>query len=398
MTEVQEKLFKLLLEVKEICEHEKIEYYLCEYLLLDALQNKKITGTYHDFSIMIKSEDVKKFVNAVTKKDNREIECLANNPKFPGTYMRYVATDTLYFPIYRYKVYTKSGFAINIKVLKNVPKNKIKSKIFTVMEAGIEINNNTIKMTKRRLVCLTFVKLLGILGSRNRAKFIFNSLNSTTSKNGKKKYKYYKPTLGKRVKYPREIFEKSKNIKLNGINFTIPKDERFIDINIGNVNKPVPMSTFGSTYIIDENIPYKDFLRECKNQKFPNSFYRKRKKLLKKDLKIKPYKKYVHKCWDLLYRTRDRFELYEKYMPKKLEIINLYNNNNYEELQIVLDDYLKLLEQYASKGLGIVFDPIIFEITIELLVKTNKKDIARKYIKYAPKEHLIPLKDDLGME
>jgi len=85
-------------------------------------------------------------------------------------------------------------------------------------------------------------------------------------------------------------------------------------------------------------------------------------------------------------------------MPKKLEIINLYNNNNYEEFQIVLDDYLKLLEQYASKGLGIVFDPIIFEITIELLVKTNKKDIARKYIKYAPKEHLIPLKDDLGME
>ena len=95
MTDVQKKLFDLLLEIKEMCEKENIDYYLCEYLLLDALQNQKITGTYHDFSIMIKAEDVKKFIRAVNEKENREIECLTNNPKFPGFYMRYVATDTL---------------------------------------------------------------------------------------------------------------------------------------------------------------------------------------------------------------------------------------------------------------------------------------------------------------
>ena len=49
----------------------------------------------------------KPFTKAVKEKENREIECLANNPKFPGTYMRYVAKDTLYFPIYRYKIYNK---------------------------------------------------------------------------------------------------------------------------------------------------------------------------------------------------------------------------------------------------------------------------------------------------
>lgn len=398
MTDVQKKLFELLLEIKEMCEKENIDYYLCEYLLLDALQNQKITGTYHDFSIMIKAEDVKKFFKAVSKKENREIECLANNPKFPGTYMRYVATDTLYFPIYRYKVYNKSGFAINVKILKNVPKNKIKSKIFTAMEAGMEINNNTVKMTFRRFVCLFFIKLLGIMGSKNRARFVFNCLNSTTRKNGRKKYMYYKPTLGKRVKYKRSIFKESKTIKLNDIEFTIPKSKDFIDINIGNPKKPVPMPSFGSTYIIDENIPYKEFLKECKNQKFPNAFYRKRKILLKKDLEVKPYKKYVSKCWDLLYRTRDRFELYEKYMPQKQEIINLYNDNNLEELKVVLDDYLKALELYAGKGLGIVFDPVIFDITIDLLIKMDKKKSAQTYIKYAPKEHLIPLKDDLGLK
>ena len=398
MNDVQKKLFELLIEVKEICEKEKIDYYLCEYLLLDALQNEKITGTYHDFSIMMKAEDVKKFTKAVKEKENREIECLANNPKFPGTYMRYVAKDTLYFPIYRYKIYNKSGFSINIKILKNVPKNRIKSKIFTAMEAGIEINNNTIKMTLRRYICLIFVKLLGIFGAKNRAKLIFNCLNSTTKKNGRKKYVYYKPTLGKRVKYSRKIFKEKRNIKLNGVDFTIPKSKEFIDINIGDVNKPIRMSTFGNTYIIDPTIPYEEFLKECKVQKFPNSFYKKRKKLLEEDLKIKPYKKYVSKCWDLLYRTRDRFELYEKYMPQKDEIIKLYNENNFDELNVILDDYLKALELYYGKGLGIVFDPVIFQITIDLLIKKGKKNSAKNYIKYVPKEHLIPLKDDLGLK
>jgi len=398
MTDVQKKLFELLLEIKEMCEKENIDYYLCDYLLHDAMQNQNITGTYHDFSIMIKADDVKKFIKAVSKKENREIECLGNNPKFPGSYMRYVASDTLYFPIYRYGIFDKFGFSVNVKILKNAPKNKIKSKIFTVMEAGIEIKNNTVKMTPRRFVCLAFVKLLGIMGNKNRARFIFNSLNSTTRKNGRKKYMYYKPALGKRIKYRRAIFKSTKLIKLNGVSFPIPKDKEFVSINIGDVNKPIKMSTFGSTYIIDENIAYRDYLKECKRQDFPNSFFRKRKKLLKKDIEIKPYKKYVSKCWDLLYRTRDRFELYEKYMPQKQEIISLYNDNNFEELNIILDDYLKALELYAGKGLGIVFDPVIFEITIELLIKMDKKKSAQTYIKYAPKEHLIPLKDDLGMK
>lgn len=397
MSDVQKRLFKLLLEVKKICEDNKIDYYLCENLLLDAIQNQEITGTYHDFSIMLKADDVNKFIKACAKNENREVEGLINNKKFPGTYLRYVATDTLYFPIYRYGVYKKSGFAINIKILKNVPKNKIKSKMFTVMEAGIEILNNTIKLTPKRILCLAVVKFMGIMGGKNRAKFIFNSLNSVDSKHGQKKYMYYKPTLGRRVKYNREIFEKNKTIKLNGKKFNIPADERFITINLGNVNKKVPTPTFGNTYIIDENIPYAEFLKECKDRKFSKSFYKKRKRLLKKDLKVKPYRNYVHKCWDLLYRTRDRFELWEKYMPLKAEIMDLYNRSKYDELENILKDYLVMLDLYASKGLGIVFDPIIFEITMELLINKNQKDLARKYIKYAPKEHLIPLKDDLGM-
>ena len=59
---------------------------------------------------------------------------------------------------------------------------------------------------------------------------------------------------------------------------------------------------------------------------------------------------------------------------------------------------MKALELYAGKGLGIVFDPVIFDITIDLLIKMDKKKSAQTYIKYAPKEHLIPLKDDLGLK
>lgn len=397
MTNDQSKLFELLLEVKKICDQNKIDYYLCEYLLTDAVLKGEITGTYHDFSIMMRADDVYKFIEAVDKIENREIDSLLNNGKFPGTYLRYVAKDTLYFPIYRYDKYKKFGFGINIKILKNVPKNKLKSKVNTFLESGIEINNNNVKPSKRRLPYLVFIKMLGIIGKENRGKLIFNSLNKVTNSQGKQKYLYYKPTLGKRKKYDIQIFNKTKKIKLNGIDFKIPDDQRYVDINIDKT-KPTPFSTFGATYIIDQNISYEDYFKECKKQKFPKSFYRKRKKLLKKEEKIKPYRKYVNKCWDLLFRTRDRFELLELYEPQKSHILKLYSDNNFEELENILKDYIDMLYLYASKGLTIIFDPVIFEITMEILSQKGHMEIVRKCIKNAPKEHLIPLKVDLEIK
>lgn len=397
MTNEQKKLFELLLEVKEICDKNKIDYYLCEYLLTDAIQEGKITGTYHDFSVMIKADDLDKFITEVNKKENRELEGLFNNGKFPGTYFRYVAKDTLYFPIYRKGVYNKIGFAINIKVLKNAPKNRLKSKINTVLEAGIELNNNAHKLNFKRFICLSIVKVLGIIGSKNRGKLIFNALNNVKKADGRKSYMYYKPTMGERKKYPRAIFDKTKTIKLEGVDFKIPADQRYVSINI-NISKKTPMSTFGSTYIIDETIPYEEFLKECKKKKFPKSFYKNRKKLLKKDEKITPYKKYVNKCWDLLYRTEDRFKLAEVYLPQKSNIINLYNNKRFDELEEILAEYIDVLNKYAAKGLCVVFDPIIFQITIDVIITKGNVALARKFIKYAPKEHLLPLNIDLGIK
>ena len=129
MNETQEKMYELLKELIKICEKEKIDYSINNKLLFDVINNNEITGTYHDFSIVIKSDDIEKLVSAVKDIKNRSIESLKNNKNFPGLHLRYVAEDTLYFHVNKYKVYKKMGFAIDIHPLRYLPKNKKQQKL-----------------------------------------------------------------------------------------------------------------------------------------------------------------------------------------------------------------------------------------------------------------------------
>ncbi len=391
MNETQEKMYELLKELIKICEKEKIDYSINNKLLFDAINNNEITGTYHDFSIVIKSDDIEKLVSAVKDIKNRSIESLRTNKRFPGLHLRFVAEDTLYFKTEKYNVYKKMGFAIDIHVLRYHPKDKKQLKINNILETGIEVlNGRTLKGGMKAKVYALIVFMLGIIGKKRRAKFIYNRIYKVDNPN--KKYLYYKPLLLKPEKYDSNIFDKTSDIKLNKDKFKYINDDYYINTRLKDYTIHSLNNNYGPNYIIDKDIPYKLYFKECKKQGVDFKKYIIKKIILGlKNRKIRKYRKYVNHCWDVMYRTRDRFELYEYYKPLKNEIIDLYQKKDYEKLEEILKKYTDLLYYYYTKKLCLVFDPVIFDITKELLIKQEKKEYVEELIKMCPKEHLIPL-------
>lgn len=396
MTNEQKVLFDLLVEVKNICEENNIDMYLSEALMLDACKNSDITGTYHDFTVFIHSKDINKLIAAASKKENRFVESLLNNPKFPGVYLKYVKEDSLYYNIDEHSSFEHNGFAINIKILRNAPKNAKIAKVYDVIETGLgPLNKKTFSIKK--IVGSVFNVLFLVMGPRGRGKFVFNLINDTKGKDAKSKGlhgRIYK----KKAKFNKKAFAELKEISLCGETFRIPADEEYFYKVIDNVDEKNFMPTMAAEYIIDKDICYKEFFAECKKQNFPKSFYRKKFKLLVMNGVISFYRRDIRKCWNLLYRTRDRFELWEKYMPLKAEIIDLYKNEKWTELEAMLSEFIEIIAVYARKRMGIAFDPEIFDITIELLKHRGRNELAEKAKKYMPKEYLIPLSEDLGIE
>lgn len=397
MTNEQKVLFDLLLEIREICQENDIDMYLTENLLLDAYKNGEITGTYHNFTVCIQNKDVKKFIAAANKKENRFVESLLNNPSFPNAGLKYVKEDSLYYCVDEYKAFRHNGFAINIKILRNRSKNKYIAKVLDMMETGLGPIGNKGALSKKKIIGYVFNIPFLIMTPAGRAKFIFNKVNDIKGKNAKSKY-YHTRIYKKKAKFEKTMLAEQKEILLCGETFKIPADEKYLRESVGNINKAVPMPTFGATYIIDKDISYKDFFKECKKQGFSNSFYSKKFRLLIIDGILSVYRKDIRYCWNLLYRTRDRFLMWEKYMPLKEEIVKLYEEENWTELETVLSDYIAMIEIYAKKRMGIAFDPEIFDITVKLLKKTGSDELAHKAKKYMPKQYLIPLSEDLGIE
>ena len=383
--EIQEKFFQLLLEVKDICEKNKIDYYLTDNLLFDDLKNEKITKNYHEYSIRIKAVDADKFIKLASKKNNRVVEGLFNNGNFPGNFLRYVATDTLYFYVNDYKKYKNHGFSIKIELLNYLPNNKLKSKYISFLQIGLLGVNAKNKLSYKKKICAIWFHFLGLFGNSRRGKYIFKLINNTKFNESNKKNLYYRISTKKINKYAINYFEMSKNVNLNGISFKVPSNY------ILNGSEIIPDKTYNFSYIIDQTLPYKEFFEIANKNHFVDKYSKKREKLIKANKKINPYRIYVRKCWDILYRTRDRFELWEYYKPLKPQIISLYQEKKYEDLEQILDKYLEKLNFYYNKNLGIIFDSVIFDITIDLLIYQGKLNYARKLIDLVPKEHKISL-------
>ena len=142
----------------------------------------------------------------------------------------------------------------------------------------------------------------------------------------------------------------------------------------------------------DTEIPYKDYLNEIKGTGMPlDKYIAERERYIQKQnagqAKVDTIKHY----WDLLFRTGDRFELYEQYAPIRQELLEMRDEGRYDELRAALAPYREKLMKNYKLGLGLCFDPEIFDCMLEVLRREGSGALAAELKEMIPPEHMRPI-------
>lgn len=123
MTDIQEHLLALLLEIDEICKENDITYYIDGGTALGAVRHRGFLPWDDDADIMFTRENWLKFEQAVREnpRPNRVIEGMHNCPDYTMVYARYCATDTTCILRTSMIDQFKSGLFIDLFILDPIP-------------------------------------------------------------------------------------------------------------------------------------------------------------------------------------------------------------------------------------------------------------------------------------
>ena len=114
-------ILDMLDEIHTICRNKKIQYFVADGLALSVFNNGKMDNKpWYTGTILMTAEGIKQFISAFNEKKikNRSIEWMGNNKNFPGPFLRYVNTKTLYCTPERLAIENDLGMCITIELLR----------------------------------------------------------------------------------------------------------------------------------------------------------------------------------------------------------------------------------------------------------------------------------------
>ena len=98
----------------------------------------------------------------------------------------------------------------------------------------------------------------------------------------------------------------------------------------------------------------------------------------------------IESNFKLLERTHARIQLWKKYIERKAEILSLVEDDKMTEAEELLRGYFDQLSRFHDIGLGLCFDPEIFEAACTVLTSSGRGDYADELRALIPEEHKKP--------
>ena len=383
LTGIQEKKLQLLSELKKICVDNDIRYYLFNKALLQAARSGQFVDETGDLIVVMTPDDCKKFIEAVKKQNlsDRFIDSMAENPSMHRFCVRYGDYTSLDFSVAQCGN-TRCGIYITVEILRSAAKSKFRNLVDQMLEAGWE-SRNTMKWTslKRKVSRWSVCALCAVLGEKKAGKLLFNRFLKGPSKKSDENY-YLKPFWGKRTYYPAFWFKYVKDIEFEGNTFSTMKPyELYLKKTYGLKWKTrvFPLTKLNAfTRIVDAETDSREYLNHLKQSGIDIKKIWKHKQ--KTNLKYAPVSGLGKKTgyyWDLMEACGHRFRLAEKYIPRKLYILEMFRSNNVNGIMRELKDYYNTAVSYSKKGIGLCFDKQIFEILEYCLEVSGKRKQAR---------------------
>ena len=395
--------YGLLKEINSICRKNGIKYFLGDDALRLSLRGKKLDNALKEVCIYMKKDDFDHFKSIVKRRrmPNRDFEDISYNARFPGLFSRYIATDTTFFNLSHSTAIKKPGYAINIYLLLDYEKAK-ESRWMNWFSHSLrtEITNQyrgniSEKRYKRDVLRKKY------MGERKLSELAVKELQSSVLKDVSRE-SYVKHLNGDVSVFSGGLFEETSDVRIGGVDFMTVKDiDSFMMSRYGTeIEESIRMSVEKVGYDIFANavIPYSEFVDRVNRKNLLNSnFIDERKKYnARKELFEEFNSKKLHN-WDLWRMGGARIKLWKYYMPYKERIIDLYNEEEYEVLRLVLLRYIKELLYFRKKEIGLCFDKELFDITIDVMRKSDNVDVTENELQMM-RELVIPehLNEDIG--
>lgn len=387
----QNKLINLLKEIHDICEKENLLYVLGGVTAKEAGVYGELAPDRYTAVVYMTVKDFMSFKKYVedNRSEDRIIEGLHNNDRFPGFFFKYVDKTTTYYNYNYGNTYKHNGIQIRIELLRKYYAPK-KIKKLVSRERGFAFNSyrykRKISFKSRLLKWGTGVKLF--FARACMAKKLYNDClkKYTDNRDFVMDYGIYNRKRTKLVKYPSYLLTGRVSASLCGQNFYVPKDlEIHSKIVFGKnvMDKPLePVNN--STVLISDITPYSEYITDLK-ERYKTARLRKR---IRRDDKLHGAVTYhIRKDWKIMQAVNARLDIINLYKSRKEEIISLYKQGNFDELTNVFEEYDAMVrEHYHSAKMTLYFDKDIHDIYLAWLRINSNGKFAGRINRAIPKQ------------
>ena len=387
----QNKLLNLLQEIHDTCEELNILYVLGGVTAEEADVFGRLAPDRYTAVVYMTLKDFLIFKNYVAdnKSEDRVIEGLDNNNRFPGFFFKYVDKNTTYYDYNYGNTYICNGINVRIEILRKYYTPK-KQKKLVQRERGFSFNSyrykRKISAKSNVLKATTGFKLF--FARKNMAKRLYNDCMNQYLETNEfvPAYGIFNRKRTKLVKYPSYLLTGRRLVEFEGHELYVPKD---IAKHTAKVLGRGPAENYyepvnNSTVVVSDITPYEEYITDLKAR---HKTAKLRRKIRVADKMHGAVTYHIRKDWKIMEAVNARLDMINLYMPKKAEIISLYQKGDFEAMTPVFEEYdLAIKEHLTRAKMTLFFDKDIYDVFVAWLSYMGRGKYAKKINKSIPKE------------
>ncbi len=408
MTDNQRVLIELLDEINALCRANKWSYFASEPITLQAIRTGLFENDSVNLSIYMPVQDFVDFASYTDREipENRYIESMLNNEKFPGIMLFYGNNDSLDFNTQKWKTYINHGIHIKVEPIRAQVKNRRLRRAQDDIEKAWESFINYKREGERREKAVTLLEKIIRVTGQKRAAAVFFKILTASGKHTTPNIYLRKIWSDKRRQYNRHIFDDYREVSFEGINIRVPKNyEDYLLTAYGEswLGKDLSNRTYNPVFrLVDDRIPFADFLQELKDDGIDTEeVWKDRQEFLEENKRLELLRRRREKAWAQLFLSSDRFAFWNMYKDSKIYLKELKRSDRPEAILEELAPYISAMRKHWQNRLGLNFDREVIDlIQYAYEQKNDLRNITwlEKVKNKVPKQHWEPvvIKDYTG--
>lgn len=396
MTESQKKAIVLLKEIQEICNENNTPFYLFNDTALKGYRSNGFEDEKPEIFLTMLYKDMISLYRRLKEKNlpDREFESLYSNKMLPSNFFRYVASDSLYWPVKNPLKLEKFGIAVTIIPLfskKLDSKRSLKKYLYLYWSQNLGTKwttkaNSFIAKAVRRIsaaICKN-------AGDNTREILLDKLYEFEKPASFNDKLYLYTTNKRKKIEFKRDFFEEAICVNFENIECKIPKD---VDTYFRKIiGKKWPEKTYKGKAVqkfllIDNMLPYKEYFEYLEENNVYIDIERELKEEADASREYKKYNKITTDAWSVVQRTDARIKLWQQYSSEKEYILHLYDSEMWDDLSVALEAFDSENRNWAKKKTAVSFDNEIWEIYLQWLRHNGEEKFADKIDKLLPEEY-----------